>query len=221
MDRSRVAIVIPAFNESGTVGDVVQRVGAWGRVVVVDDGSSDDTSTRASAAGAEVVRHDRNLGYDAALNSGFARAAQLGCEYVVTCDADGQHNAEQIGQFVDLLDAGYELVLGVRDRFQRVSEKAFAWVGLRLWGMRDPLCGMKAYRIGLYEKRGRFDTFGSIGTELAVRSVAAGARSIEQPTKIRDRHDAPRFAHTLVANLKIFRALYVLVSLHALGRLAH
>ena len=219
MDRSRVAVVIPAFNEAVTIASVVGKVGAYGVPVVIDDGSTDDTAVRASAAGADVVSHARNRGYDGALNSGFARAAELDCEYVVTCDADGQHNVQQIGEFIGLLDQGYDLVLGVRDRQQRVAERIFAFVARRVWGISDPLCGMKGYRVALYRQNRRFDGIRSIGTELAIRSVARGARVIERPTVIRDRADSPRFARQLSANAKILRALVILISLGVAGRL--
>lgn len=220
MDRSRIAVVIPAFNEAATIGEVVGKVKAYGVPVVVDDGSSDTTAALARQAGAEVVSHRVNRGYDAALNSGFERAAALGCEYVITCDADGQHNPQQIGDFIALLDQGYEVVLGVRDRQQRFSEWLFARVAQRVWGVSDPLCGMKGYRLTLYRERQRFDSFGSIGTELAIRSAVRGLRWVERPTAIRDRADRPRFARTWLANFKILRALAILLTLGATGRLA-
>ena len=220
MERPRVVIVIPAFNEASTITAVVGSVSAHGLAVVVDDGSTDSTAENARRAGADVVVHARNQGYDGALNSGFARADALDCEFVVTCDADGQHNPQQLGEFVRLLEEGYDLVLGVRDRQQRVGERLFALAARRLWGVSDPLCGMKAYRMSLYRKIGRFDTFGSIGTELAVRSIARGAKTIERKTVIRDRADAPRFGRRLAANIRILRALVILVSLGLVGRLA-
>ena len=219
MDRSRIAIVIPALNEAGTIAAVVAAVSAYGTPVVVDDGSLDDTAALALRAGAKVVSHPDNQGYDAALNSGFAHAAALGCEYVITVDADGQHNPGQIGEFIALLDQGHDLVLGVRDRRQRFSEHVFAAVARCIWGLHDPLCGMKAYRMALYRERRVFDSFRSIGTELAIRSVARGRRFVERPTLIRDRVDAPRFARRFSSNLKILRALGILLMLGAAGRL--
>jgi len=219
MDRSRIAIVIPALNEARTIAAVVERVRVFGQPVVVDDGSTDDTAVLAWAAGADVVVHAVNRGYDGALNSGFARAAKLGCAYAITVDADGQHNPQQIADFIALLDQGYALVLGVRDRQQRVAEHIFAWVARRVWGLSDPLCGMKGYDMALYHHERAFDHFGSIGTELAVRSAARGVRRVEQPTVIRDRADAPRFGRRLSANWRILRALFILLGLGAAGRL--
>jgi glycosyltransferase involved in cell wall biosynthesis len=220
MDRSRVAIVVPALNESATIAQVVERVGRYGTTVVVDDGSTDGTGSLAQRAGASVVRHDRNRGYDAALESGFAQAAVLGCDYVITIDADGQHNPAQLAEYIAQLDAGADLVLGVRDRQQRLAEHVFAWVAQRVWKVADPLCGMKGYRLALYQRCGHFDSFRSIGTELALRSLAGGARVAQMPVLTRDRRDAPRFANRLSANGKILRALLILLWLQLSGQLA-
>src|SRR5713101_5594916 len=100
MDRYRVGIVIPAFNESATIVSVVQSAGRYGGAIVVDDGSTDNTAELAIHAGAVVVSHGRNRGYDAALNTGFKRAAELGTEIIITVDADGQHDPSLIQKFV-------------------------------------------------------------------------------------------------------------------------
>lgn len=220
MERSRVAIVIPALNESATIGQVVTQVSPFGIAVVVDDGSADTTGSVARAAGAEVVTHVNNGGYDQALNSGFARAAELGCEYAITVDADGQHDTQQLQDFIRCLDDGNDLVIGVRPRAQRVAEALFSRVARVLWQVRDPLCGMKAYRMSLYRAVGHFDSFRSIGTELSIRSVAGGCKFVQLPTRIRDRQDAPRFARGLAANWKITRAMLILVGKHLTGTLA-
>ena len=98
MDRSRVAIVIPALNESQTIVGVVAAAADYGVPIVVDDGSTDGTAALSIQAGAVVVSHQKNLGYDSALNSGFKKAADLGCEIIVTLDADGQHEPSLIGR---------------------------------------------------------------------------------------------------------------------------
>lgn len=209
MDRHRIGIVIPALNEAKTVGAVVASAARHGVPVVVDDGSADETGKLAAAAGATVVRHAVNRGYDQALNSGFAEAAKLGCEYVITMDADGQHNPGILESFIQMLDAGADVVIGKRDRRQRLAEHIFAWVAFAKWGIRDPLCGMKAYRIETYNALGHFDARGSIGTELAIHAAKSGKRIAQLDIKTRDRTDAPRFGRKLSANLRILRALWL------------
>ena len=89
-------IVIPAFDEEATIAEVVERARDHGSVLVVDDGSTDDTAILARAAGAEVIRHPRRRGKGQALRSGMAAAVVRGATAVVTLDGDGQHEPHDI-----------------------------------------------------------------------------------------------------------------------------
>jgi glycosyltransferase involved in cell wall biosynthesis len=207
MDRSRVAIIIPAFNEESSIGPVIQKCAIFGLPILVDDGSTDLTATIAANEGAHVVRHSINKGYDEALNSGFYKAAQLNFEYAITIDADGQHNPVIIKRFVDQLFSGVDLVLGMRNRRQRLAEHCFSFFTNLRYGISDPLCGLKGYKMTLYRELGHFDSYGSVGTELMLFSVRNGHIFKELPIVIEDRDGQPRFGRTIRANYKIFRAL--------------
>lgn len=88
-------VVMPAFNEGRSVADAVAAaLRCFNRVVVIDDGSRDDTAVQARSAGAFVIRHPVNLGQGAALQTGFEWARETGAEWVVTLDSDGQHNPQ-------------------------------------------------------------------------------------------------------------------------------
>ncbi|MBU2538878.1 MAG: glycosyltransferase family 2 protein [Proteobacteria bacterium] len=208
MERHRIGIVIPALNEAATIGWVVSNVLPYGVPIVVDDGSRDETGEAASSLGASVVRHPANRGYDQALNSGFSHAEALGCEYVITMDADGQHDPTILHEFIQALDNGADVVIGVRDRHQRLAEYIFAWVAAKKWGISDPLCGMKAYRINIYKELGHFDSYDSIGTELALYAAKNGKHIAQLPVKTRERIDAPRFGRRFSANRRILYALW-------------
>lgn len=206
-----LAIIIPALNEARTIAAVVASAKAYGLPIVVDDGSGDDTGTIARASGAEVVVHGANRGYDNALDSGFRRAAQLGCSFAVTMDADGQHNPGLLQQFITQFDQGDDIVIGVRDRRQRISEHIFALVTQAMWKVKDPLCGMKGYRMTVYHRLGHFDSFGSIGTELAMFAVCNDFRLSQIPVLTRDRVGSPRFGRAFAANLRILRAMFLVL----------
>ena len=103
--RDKVAVVIPAFNEADSVGDVVRGIppevcGEPTSVLVVDDGSRDDTSEEAAKAGAVVARHVINRGGGAALRTGYRLMAESGALVVVTLDADGQHLPSEMERLV-------------------------------------------------------------------------------------------------------------------------
>lgn len=100
--RSDTWVVIPAFNEAPVIGGVVAAVRAFfPHVLVVDDASSDDTAALAREAGAFTASHPVNLGQGAALQTGFEAALARGARYVVTFDADGQHDPADAAAMVD------------------------------------------------------------------------------------------------------------------------
>src|SRR5919201_6472873 len=107
------SIVIPAFNEAATIGPLVaslRAAGHWHEILVVDDGSTDQTATQATAAGARVIHHPYNKGNGAAVKSGIRNATGA---FVLIVDADGQHPAADATRLVAHLDA-YDLVVGAR-----------------------------------------------------------------------------------------------------------
>jgi glycosyltransferase involved in cell wall biosynthesis len=108
-----VSIVIPAFNEGPAIAAVVTALagsGPWHEIIVVDDGSGDDTGANAAAAGATVVRHPYNKGNGAAVKSGIRRATG---EYVLIVDGDGQHSPADARRLIARL-GDYDLVVGAR-----------------------------------------------------------------------------------------------------------
>jgi len=147
----RVLALIPAHDEGPRIGPVVAGARRHLPVLVVDDGSGDDTAERAEAAGAVVLPRRPNRGKGAALRAGFGRALSEGYDAVVTLDADGQHDPDEIPRFLAALgqgtagDAGGqrpELVIGRRD-FARmppvrrlsntIGGAAFSWaIGRRI-----------------------------------------------------------------------------------------
>jgi glycosyltransferase involved in cell wall biosynthesis len=111
-----ILALIPAFEEGPRVGGVVMGATAHLPVLVVDDGSSDDTALRAETAGATVIVQRPNQGKGAALRAGFAWALDHEFDAVVTLDADGQHDPAEIPAFLDAVErTGADLIIGRRD----------------------------------------------------------------------------------------------------------
>ncbi len=114
-----LSLVIPAFNEEGAVFDAVRNAmsvleenldGPY-EIVVVDDGSSDETAARAAEAGARVIRHPHNTGYGRALKSGIT-AAQY--DTIAISDADGTYPIEELPRLVEKFNLGFDMVVGAR-----------------------------------------------------------------------------------------------------------
>ena len=116
MKDKNIYAVIPAFNESQKIARVVTDLKKSGlNVVVVDDGSNDDTFDSARRAGANTYRHIINLGQGAALQTGIEIALKMGAEYIVTYDADDQHDPRDIAPLLSRITKGdYDVILGSR-----------------------------------------------------------------------------------------------------------
>jgi glycosyltransferase involved in cell wall biosynthesis len=112
-DPGAVSIVIPACNEAAAIADVVRELGAaarWREILVVDDGSSDETGVRATEAGARVLRHPYNKGNGAAVKTGIRAATG---DYILILDGDGQHQPADALRLIGRLGE-YDLVVGAR-----------------------------------------------------------------------------------------------------------
>src|SRR5688572_11256719 len=109
------AVVIPCLNEAGRIGGVISSVLPFlSDVIVIDDGSSDQTAQEALSSGAQVIRHEKNEGKGAAIQTGLRRAAERGFEWGLLMDGDGQHAAADIPKFLNVSDA--RLLIGDRMR---------------------------------------------------------------------------------------------------------
>ncbi len=107
-------IVIPAHNESRTIGKVLRQCKKYGRVIVVDDGSTDNTSGISKKFGATVIKHKNNIGYGKTLHDGIKLALKKKADYIITIDGDGQHDPKDIPRIIKQLNKGYDVVVGSR-----------------------------------------------------------------------------------------------------------
>ena len=207
MGRSDVAIIIPAFNEEKSIENIVTSCSKYGKVIVINDGSNDKTSYKASKAGSLVLNHSKKKGYDAALNTGFRYAFQKKYKFFITLDADGQHDPIYIPNFIKKLNSGFDIVVGNRDFKARFSENLFDIYTKTFWNISDPLSGLKAYKYDVYHKLGYFDSYKSIGTELLLFGLKKGYKVTNMNIKVKPRKDNSRFGSLIKSNLKIIKSL--------------
>jgi glycosyltransferase involved in cell wall biosynthesis len=155
-EESRLLVVVPAYNEGPRLETVLRELRSRRPgvdVLVVDDGSSDDTEARALSAGARVARHPFNLGYGAALETGYRFARDRGYGLLVQLDGDGQHDPSFIDMLLaPILEARADVVVGSRflasssyrpSWVRRLGSALFGWLASRLTGRRitDPTSG--------------------------------------------------------------------------------
>jgi glycosyltransferase involved in cell wall biosynthesis len=118
MNGLKKTIVVPAYNEAKVIGNVLDELlkqFSAGNIIVVDDGSTDETAKLAEQRGVIVLKHFLNRGLGASLKTGFERALEDNADIIVTFDADGQHQVEDISRLIQpILDQKAEIVIGSR-----------------------------------------------------------------------------------------------------------
>lgn len=157
------AVLLPVYNEAATVCDVLDAVRSHfsGEVIVVDDGSTDGTHTAlVEREDVTLIAHGCNQGYGRALSEGFALAAAMGVERLITMDCDGQHEPAHIQEFLQALKFGPDLVSGSRylpdslaagtvpPERREVNRRITAEINkVTGWDITDAFCGFKAYNM--------------------------------------------------------------------------
>jgi hypothetical protein len=188
-------IAIPAFNEAGTVGAIVSGASAHAPVIVVDDGSTDATSTVARDAGATVVKHPTRRGKGAALATAVIAARALGARRLVTLDADGQHDVRDLAAVIGAsASAPRAIVIGSRVAGDEAALPRGRGLAIRFAGfwfnwvtgtpVGDTQSGFRVYPMALFDEvrlsGGRF----LFETEVLVEALARGWQVREVPIRV-------------------------------------
>lgn len=215
---TRVCVLIPAFNAADSLGPLIERARPLGHeMLVIDDGSTDDTARVAERAGATVLRHASNQGKGAALRTGFAEALRRGHELIITLDADGQHDPADIPRFVQaaLDDPQAALLIGNRMHeahrmpfVRRCTNRIMSWWLSRAAGttVPDTQCGFRLMRRDFLTRcrlaSGRFEIESEMVLEAArlhapIRAVPVRSIYGEERSHIRPCRDTWRFFRML------------------------
>jgi len=211
--NKRGCVIVPAYREGGRIGLVVAGILPYmPSVMVIDDGSPDDTAREAEQAGAIVIRHDMNRGKGAALETGFQAAREHGFDFVITMDGDGQHAASDLSRFLETQARGnYPVLVGNRmvdarsmPLVRRVVNRTMSWLLSREMGQRvpDTQCGYRLYHLSVIPERtsasNHFAAESEILLELSGQGVRIGSVPVAtiygtETSKIRPVRDAIRF----------------------------
>lgn len=187
--KPSVSAVIPAYFEEKTIASVVTRCLPFvDEVLVVNDGSTDDTSINASNAGARVIEQPHNMGVLKTIRRGMHEARG---DIIVTLDADGQHDPTEIPQLIQpILDDKADLVMGARPSFPYWSEWFLTWLTSLRVPVKDAATGFRAIKQGIAVK---MEVYGecTCGT-FVLEAARLGARVASVPISIREREGARR-----------------------------
>jgi glycosyltransferase involved in cell wall biosynthesis len=213
-ERGPIIACIPAYNEEKTIAKVVLKAKKYvDKVIVCDDGSTDMTAEIAEALGAEVIKHERNMGYGAAIISLFKRAREVRADIMVTLDADGQHDPDYIPELTRPIIRGEaDIVIGSRfltseaetPSYRRIGIKMINWLTKRkVKEVSDTQSGFRAYSKRSIDTITPTEMGMGVSTEILLKAEENALKIKEVPVKIIYSVERPSKMNPLIHGLDV------------------
>ncbi|MFC2056687.1 glycosyltransferase family 2 protein [Chloroflexota bacterium] len=191
---NKIIVGLPAYNEQRSVGSIVLQARQYANeVVVVDDGSVDNTPRVAELAGAVVVRHEENSGYGSAIQSILTEAKKRDADILVILDADSQHNPDEIPSLIKAILEGSDVVIGSRKmrrnvipRYRRVGQRVLSWLTFiaSRKKLSDTESGFRAYSRKAIASLELEEKGMAISSEIVSEASAKGLKVTEVPISV-------------------------------------
>lgn len=186
-------VVIPAYNESRRIKDVLEGIKAAGLpAIVVDDGSKDSTLEWIKKYNVYALRHKTNLGKGAAIRTGCEAAFSMGADAIIMMDSDGQHKTEDLPKFMEKIESGkYDVVFGSRNMnlgvplVRYIGNKMASVLISLLFGVyiSDLICGYRAVTKKAYTRMDLKSSDYGVETEMVIKTAKAKLRYCEIPVE--------------------------------------
>ncbi|HJR48881.1 MAG TPA: glycosyltransferase family 2 protein [Nitrososphaeraceae archaeon] len=194
---AKILVCVPAFNEGKNISEIVTKSKKYAdQVLVYDDGSTDDTSELATAAGAMVIKSPNNTGYGSAIRALFQAAREQNADIMVTLDSDGQHDPDQIPDLIEPIKRGFDIVIGSRFLRDEDKEKVpkYRSIGIKTItrlaqaasykGITDSQSGFRAYTKNALDQINLFEDGMSVSTEILLRASEKKLSITEVPISV-------------------------------------
>ena len=217
----KIIVAMPAYNEEKYIGTIVLQAKRHAdEVIVLDDGSTDQTSGIAELAGATVICHEQNRGYGSAIQSIFAEARKRDADILIVLDADSQHNPNEIPLLIETVSGDCDVVIGSREmqsqeipRYRRVGQKILSGVTgfLSRQKLSDTESGFRAYSRKAIEELDLKETGMAVSSEIIKSASSKNLRIKEVPVSAIYTKDGSSL-HPVSHGLGVLRRLVMMIS---------
>lgn len=222
----KILVCVPAYNEANAISEIVTKAKKYAyKVMVYDDGSTDETSKIAEGAGATVIRSPKNTGYGSAIRALFQAGREQNADVMVTLDSDGQHDPAQIPHLIEPIKQGYDIVIG--SRYLRNDDKMKV-PKLRSLGIKtitkltqsasykqitDSQSGFRAYSKSALSKINLFEDGMAVSTEILLRANEKKLSTTEVPITVKYDLKNTSTHNPLAHGIRVLYSVFQFISL--------
>ncbi len=207
MQKSKIGIVVPCYNEEKTITKICKKLNKIGRPVIINDCSNDKTLKNLKKTGVKFLNNKENLGYEKSIIKGFKFIVKnwKKIKIIVTIDADGELKPNSIKKLIKAKKTHTHILIGSRIKKNRISEDLLGFLFKKRFGINDPISGLKIYNIEIIKK-----ILPSISADLFLVDVVLKATRFnfkvkDTPIYVEKRRDNSRVGNILYSNLKILK----------------
>ena len=206
MEEYKIGIVIPAFNEQDSLAKLIPIIKNYGNVLVINDGSTDETQKIINQFKCQYIKNEKNLGYEKSIIKGLKFFINNNFDYILTFDADGQHDVEDLKKILKF-GIDKQLIICSRKKLNRFSEYFLSIYFYFKYKVKDPLSGMKLFKVDIL-KEIELDNFDkNFMVDLIQHLLIKKVSFINVDISTKDRIDKPRVGNNFKANIKILKVL--------------
>ena len=219
--QPKILVGMPAYNEGKYIGSLILKAKQYAdEVIIVDDGSTDDTSEIAKLAGATIIRHEVNKGYGAAIQSLLAASQKRAADVLVLIDADSQHYPEEIPRLIEPIWKGFDLVIGSRKQqrgniptYRRIGQRVISYFSaiLSRKKLSDSESGFRAFSKKAITVLSLKENGMAISAETIAKAAEKGLKITERPISIRYTKDGSTL-NPVVHGIEVLGRIIAMIS---------
>jgi len=200
-------IIIPLYNEEKTINNVIEGINSLNinvDILIVNDNSTDNSISKIELKdNIRIINNQINIGYEKSLERGIEYSKNLNYKYIITMDADGEHNPSDIPRILEALYIGNSIVVTNRLKKNRISEYFLSSIFNYFFSISDPLSGFKGYDIEKLVKNDIKLRFIGVGSYILIKGIISNCKIKSLDIETNNRLGESRFGKGLKIELKI------------------